>query len=379
MHRNDILRHAYALNCENGGAAGVDGEKFADVEAYGLEQWLGELGKELQDGRYKPQAFDTIPHVELMKCLARRVSDAKILRLLKAWLKVPVEEQDERGKRRMNGGKKATKGTPQGGVISPLLANIYMHRYIKAFRKHGLDKKHGAVLVTYADDFVVLCRRGAWQVLERTRQWMTRIGLGLNEEKTCVRDGRRESFDFLGYTFGPMHSPRTGGRYLGAMPSKKAVKRLKEKSRQQLRPGNQAPQEQVVASLNRVLRGWANYFCYGTLGRARRIVDQHVYERVRHFLRRRHKVSSSGTSQFPQQWVFGELGVLVRELDDRDGHVRFDERARRNGAMDHSAKGARESRTCFRRRRSCTPPRSGSTLLIGVIRRWWSRTKAADT
>jgi RNA-directed DNA polymerase len=392
VYRDDVLVHAYAVSRHKGGAPGVDGQTFGDVEAYGVERWLGELGEELHDGRYKPQAvrrvmipkpggtgerplgiptirdrvvqtaaklvlepifeadfdeaaygyrpgrsaqqavqrvhetlreghtevvdadvskyFDTIPHAELMKCLARRISDGKMLRLLKMWLKVPVEERDEQGNRRMSGGKKVNRGTPQGGVISPLLANLYMHRFIKAFRKHGLDEKHGAVLVTYADDFVVLCRRGARQVLEVTRQWMTRIGLTLNEEKTCVRDGRRESFDFLGYTFGPMHSPRTGGRYLGAMPSKKAVTRLKENIRRQLRPGNQAPEEQVVVRLNRVLRGWANYFCYGTLVKARSIVDEYVYDRFRNFLRRRHKVAGRGTSQFPKERVFGKLGVV---------------------------------------------------------------------
>ena len=206
------------------------------------------------------QYFDTIPHAELMKCLACRISDGKMLHLIKMWLKVPVEERDERGNRRMSGGKKANRGTPQGGVISPLLSNIYMHRYIKAFRKHGLDEKYGAVLVNYADDFVVLCRSNARQVLEVTRRWMKSIGLSLNEEKTCVRNAGREPFDFLGYTFGPMYSPRTGGRYNGAAPSKKAIKRIKESIRERLRPGNQAPWMEVVAALNRTIRGWANYF-----------------------------------------------------------------------------------------------------------------------
>jgi RNA-directed DNA polymerase len=254
--------------------------------------------------------FDTIPHAELMKSLMRRISDGKILRLLKMWLKVPIEEINERGNRRMSGGKKANRGTPQGGVISPLLANIYMHRFIKAFRKYSLDKKYGATLVNYADDLVVLCRRGARQVLEDTRRWMTRMGLALNEEKTCVRDGRCERFDFLGYTFGSMHSPRTGGRYLGAVPSKKAVTRLKEKVRQQLRPNNLAPIEQVVDRLNRTVRGWASYFCYGTLMKVRTIVDEYVYEAMRNFLRRRHKVSSRGYRQFSEDMVFGQLGVV---------------------------------------------------------------------
>lgn len=205
-----------------------------------------------------------------------------------------------------------------GGVLSPLLANIYMHRYIKAFRRYGLDEQHGATLVTYADDFVVLCRRDARHVLDVTRRWMTHIGLALNEEKTCVRDARCEPFDFLGYTFGPMCSPRTGGRYNGATPSKKAVARVRAAIRARLRPGNLAPWEEVVQHLNRTLRGWANYFCYGTLWTVRYGVDRYVSDRVRGFLRRRHKVAGHGFRQFPVERVFGELGVLsLRQLPRR--------------------------------------------------------------
>ncbi len=121
--------------------------------------------------------FDTIPHAALMACLARRVSDGKMLHLLKMWLKAPVVETDAHGSRRMSGGKQATRGTPQGGVASPLLANIYMHRFIKAFRTYGLDRRYGAVLVTYADDFVILCRHGAAEVLETRRLRFPRLHL----------------------------------------------------------------------------------------------------------------------------------------------------------------------------------------------------------
>ena len=274
------------------------------------------IHKAMDQGHYEvvdadlSKYFDTIPHSPLMKCLARRISDGKMLRLIKMWLKAPVEETDERGNRRMSGGKKATRGTPQGGVASPILANIYMHRYIKAFRKYGLYNKHDAVLINYADDLVVLCRQGAQGVLEITRRWMTSIGLALNEEKTCLRNARCESFDFLGYTFGPMYSPRTGGCYKGARPSKKAIASIKEAIRQRLRNGNQAPWEEVVRRLNQTLRGWAAYFCYGSLAKARHDVDQHLYHTVRRFLRRRHKVAGPGYRQFPEQDVFGQLGVL---------------------------------------------------------------------
>jgi len=213
----------------------------------------------------------------------------------------------------MSGGKKATRGTPQGGVISPLMANIYMHRFIKAFRKYGLDRRYGAVLVTYADDFVVLCRHEAAEVLDTTRRWITSIGLALNETKTRVCNARCESFDFLGYTFGPMHSPRTGGRYNGARPSKNAVASMRDKIRRRLRPGHHAPWEEVAGDLNRMVRGWAAYFSFGSVTKARHAVKLHMYHAVRRFLRRRHKVVGGGYRQFPAQDVFGKLGVLSPE------------------------------------------------------------------
>ena len=148
--------------------------------------------------------------------------------------------------------------------MSPLLANVYMNRYLKVFRLRGLDVRYGARLVNYADDFVVLCRSGAAEVLAQSRRWFAQMGLTLNEEKTRLCDGRREAFTFLGYTFGPMHYRKDGHWYLGAMPAKKAVTRIKGRIRQILRPSNQAPWDEVVAELNPVLRGWAQYFAYGT-------------------------------------------------------------------------------------------------------------------
>jgi len=254
--------------------------------------------------------FDSIPHAMLMKCLARRIADGKVLHLIGMWLKSPAQETDKRGRKKLSGGKKAKRGTPQGGVISPLLANIYMHRYIKTFRRCGLDKKYGAVLVTYADDLVVLCRRKPEQVLEITGRWMEQMGLCLNPEKTVIRDAGEEHFDFLGYTFGPLYLPAGGMRYLGAMPSKKAARQIRENVRGLLCRGNTEPWEIVVVQLNKKLRGWANYFSYGSLTKVRRGVDLYVEGRVRHFLRRRTKIAGRGTKAFPADRVFGELGVL---------------------------------------------------------------------
>ncbi len=254
--------------------------------------------------------FDTIPHHELMQSVARRVVDGQMLKLIKGWLKVPVEERDERGNRRMSGGKKSKMGTPQGGVISPLLANIYMHRFLRAWRQRGKDRQYEARIVNYADDFVILSRGHAAQALAWTRWAMTSIGLTLNETKTCIRNVHHESFDFLGYTFGWEHYRKDGHRYLAAKPCKKSLKRVKQSVRAVLRPGNQAPWRDVTAHLNRILRGWANYFSHGTRTMAYRTVDDYVYASVRNFLRRRHKVRTRGTRRFSAEQVFGELGVL---------------------------------------------------------------------
>lgn len=314
--RDRVVETAAKLVLEPIFEAGFDEAAYGYRPRRSAIDAVRKVHKALLQGRTKvidadlSKYFDEIPHSALMKCVARRVSDRKMLRLVKSWLKVPVEERDERGRKRYTGGKKSTRGTPQGGVISPLLANIYMHRYIKAFRKHGLDKRHHAELVNFADDFVVLCAKDAQGALETTRRWMTSMGLRLNETKTRICNAWDESFDFLGYTFGPRYWPVNGRRYPAAMPSKKAVKRLQEKVRGHLSPGNHEPWPEVVRTLNRILRGWANYFSYGSLSATRHGVDRVVYDRVRRFLQRRHKVRGRGTRQFPWQRVFGELGVL---------------------------------------------------------------------
>lgn len=254
--------------------------------------------------------FDTIPHHELLQSVARRVADGAMLRLIKGWLKTPVEERNEQGRRQMTGGKGSTRGTPQGGVISPLLANIYMHRFLRAWRQRGKGIEFRARLITYADDFVILSRGRATEALAWTRGGMQRIGLALNEAKTSIRNARREMFDFLGYSFGPAHYRKDGHWYLAAMPSKKSVQRLKVALRGRLRPGNQGTWPVVLAELNRTVRGWAQYFSYGTRLMAYRAIDTYVARGVGNFLRRRHKVPTRGTRRYSADRVFGELGVL---------------------------------------------------------------------
>jgi RNA-directed DNA polymerase len=254
--------------------------------------------------------FDTIPHKELMKSIARRIVDKHVLRLIKMWLKVPVVETDGDGKRHITGGKRTKRGTPQGGVVSPLLANVYMNRFLKYWRLKRCDRRYNARVVSYADDFVILSRGHARASLQWTREVMTRLGLKLNENKTGVKNARKECFDFLGYMFGPHYYRKDGHWYLGASPSKKSVQRVKLRVRRILRPGNMGRWPVVRERINRVMVGWSNYFSYGTRLMAYRAVDQYVYDNVRHFLTRRQKVPSRGTKIYPAERVYDELGVI---------------------------------------------------------------------
>jgi RNA-directed DNA polymerase len=302
-------------------------------EAYGYRPERSALDavrlvqQELREGKTQvvdadlSKYFDTIPHAELMKSVARRIADRKVLHLVKMWLKVPVQETDEQGRPKCSGGSGTKEGTPQGGVISPLLANIYINRLLKAFAQSDLGTRLDAKIVNYADDFVVLSRRGAPEVLERVRRWVGKMGLKLNEQKTCIRNAWKESFKFLGYDFGPLVSHRTGKKYLGAKVSKKAMERIRGKVSEKLRRGRTEPWEEIRDELNRMLKGWANYFWFGTASRAFHHVDTHVIDRVREFLRRRHK-RPRGLARFNRYEVHGKYGVVsVQALLRTNAHA----------------------------------------------------------
>jgi RNA-directed DNA polymerase len=242
--------------------------------------------------------------------VARRISDGQVLHLVKMWLEAPVEETDECGRtRRTTRNKDEGRGTPQGGVASPLLANLYMRRFILGWKQLGHEERLHAVIVNYADDFVILSRDCAVQALEWTQRAMGAIKLTVNESKTGIRDARQERFSFLGYSFGPERYRKDGHWYLAAQPSSKAVRQLKERVAALLGPGNQDPWEEVVVRLNRVLGGWANYFRYGTRLRAYRAVDNYVYYRAADFLRRRHKVRQQCIRRFSDTAIFEKFRV----------------------------------------------------------------------
>jgi RNA-directed DNA polymerase len=254
--------------------------------------------------------FDTIPHSDLLKCVARRIVDRDVLHLIRMWLKAPVEVRDQNGKRRWEGGKKSRRGVPQGGTLSTTLANLYMNRFLKYWRVSGQERRLQAHVVVYADDLVILSRTHAAEAMAWMKAVMTRLGLSVNEAKTSLKDATRERFDFLGYSFGLHYQRRNGRRYLGASPSKKSLQRVKDKVGDILAPSNVGAWPEVRDRLNYLLRGWSNYFSYGSLTLGYRVVNQHVAHCTRHFLRRRHKVLSRGTRQFSDQAIFDKFGVV---------------------------------------------------------------------
>lgn len=205
--------------------------------------------------------FDTIPHDKLMIALQERISDKKILKLILMWLKAPIIEENDRGKKRTTGGKKNKIGTPQGGVISPLLANIYLNLLERIIcNKHSIFARSGISIVRYADDFVLMGYRITKTALEELQKLLDRMELKLNLEKSKLVFAREKSFDFLGFT-ARWDTVRHGKRrYWHIIPSKKSVSKLKSNIQEYLRTRSHLPIPVIVYGLNQKLRGWFNYF-----------------------------------------------------------------------------------------------------------------------
>ena len=256
--------------------------------------------------------FDTVPHAELLQSVARRVVDRHVLHLIKMWLETPVEETDDRGRKtRTTRNRDEKRGIPQGSPLSPLLSNVYMRRFVQGWKRLGHEQRLGAHIVSYADDLVICCRGSAEKALQAMQEIMSRLKLTVNDRKTHVCRVPDEHFDFLGYTFGRFYSTQTGRAYLGTRPSKKSVRRMLEKVHVQTAHSRcLLDADEVVSRINRALRGWANYFKLGPVTKAYRTLDRYTTRRLRQWLRHKHKLKGGCCEQFPDEYLYGELGLV---------------------------------------------------------------------
>ena len=258
--------------------------------------------------------FDTIPHANLMAVVAERICDGAILHLIQMWLKAPVVEVDKDGtKRNIGGGKGNRKGTPQGGVISPLLSNLYLHLLDRIWGRNNLQQRLGARIVRYADDIVLLCRRGqSGQVMTVLRQILERLELTLNEAKTKIVNAYKGKFDFLGFTIWMGKSRRTGRLYPHVQPSKKAEQKVKDRITELTRRERTVmPLEWVVNETNAMVRGWVGYFHYRNCSQTLSRIRNHLEQRLNTHLRKRHKVRdrNAGYVRFPSRSLYEKYGL----------------------------------------------------------------------
>ena len=254
--------------------------------------------------------FTSIPHAPLMRCLSRRIVDGRVLHVIKSWLTAPVAESIDGRMVQTAEARRTKRGTPQGGVISPLLANCYFRRFLLAWHSHGHRDELDAHVVNYADDFVICCRSGnAAAALARMSALMTRLGLEVNTVKTRIARLPEESFDFLGYTVGRFFGK--GGRpYIGTRPSKKSVKSLL--GRIHARTSSQwyvDEPKSTVARISSMLRGWCGYFDQGPVMDIYELVRAYTDRRIRRWLMRRTGRRGVGFRQIPDEYLYETLGL----------------------------------------------------------------------
>jgi RNA-directed DNA polymerase len=255
--------------------------------------------------------FTTIPHGPLLKCVSRRVADSQVLSVIKQWLTVPVWERTRRGRvLRTTEARDRKRGTPQGGSASPLLANLYFRRFLRAWYEHGHYRRLDAHVVNYADDLVICCQPGnGAAALETMRSLMTRLGLTVNERKTRVACLPEESFDFLGYTVGRFYG-KDGKAFIGTQPSRKSVQRIIERIHDETtRRWNLQSVEKRVDELNALLRGWSGYFNQGRVIHAYRVIQQYTNRRLRRWMMRQRRQRGTGYRQYSNEYLYETLGL----------------------------------------------------------------------